>query len=864
MATICIPAAGGVPSAPGPPNFVQDFTVQPSFMHDTDIIDPRWQGSLRVTFGGANEMLPMGSALASFRALYQNRSDGQNFLYFIWRQTADMALDPSSDEIFVGFRFSTNYGRVFRISSYTTTAEVMAQKTFAVSSAYTFAPGAGFTLDSAAPADTHWSVVNTRNWLIGPNDPSTREWAIAMRVPLAQSNEANGVPFTLGDPFSLFFCVNNYNTFASSIDSNLFQSAYPQTALVDLSSPLGPQLPDESLWATFQAGGTATCQQGISLDPADILVAHPSSADDDQVHLIATNTAAQNQLLNTFKVSFMNATGATTGAVGATFRLANWGTQGNIDNPDTWHQVAAGTTSGTPDDTKGTILAPWDLADLTAHQQDYPPFPSAIRLPHLCMLVELEADNTLFSNDSAYQNMNFDTASLLEADAEVGVRGIGPDPFGSSHRTVYLFVQAHNMPVVADPADQRLRDLGSMLWRSRGDLSAVAGSGSGSGNGNGNGSGSGSGSGNGLDLGLVESPFDVLNQFVPTYRVRAFHETGKFVTFKGKRLRLLESQTSFGVYLDHQGALTGWDHQIAGADLVAPNLWRVRVPNNGAARVKVRILAKENATDSLNHGQDALTTDFDKVCLFAKSSLTVSDRVTVTAAGGAPTTIASAGTINVGTDTKIGNVVSASSVQLRDRAHVNGSILSGQGVSLGNSVQITGSVTSQASLRLPNLNLQPAFPATNAGAINLDPATRRTLPAGAYGVVSVKSRATLTLSAGTYFFDSFGIEPQAVVALTSGTAQVIIYVRNDCTIRGTFTNQGGVAPNLFIGVFGGMTQVSLEVPFTGTLVVPNGTLQLATVPSPGFTGAFFASNLIVQPGSAINFVSFAGPPALNT
>jgi len=46
------------------------------------------------------------------------------------------------------------------------------------------------------------------------------------------------------------------------------------------------------------------------------------------------------------------------------------------------------------------------------------------------------------------------------------------------------------------------------------------------------------------------------------------------------------------------------------------------------------------------------------------------------------------------------------------------------------------------------------------------------------------------------------------------------------------------------------------------VVVPNGTLQLATVPKPGFTGAFFAGNLVVQPDNTINLIPFSGMPAI--
>jgi len=45
---------------------------------------------------------------------------------------------------------------------------------------------------------------------------------------------------------------------------------------------------------------------------------------------------------------------------------------------------------------------------------------------HQCVLVTLSGANINFLNDAIYQNMNFDSASLLQREAEISVVGLTP------------------------------------------------------------------------------------------------------------------------------------------------------------------------------------------------------------------------------------------------------------------------------------------------------------------------------------------------------------------------------------------------------------------------------------------------------
>ena len=107
------------------------------------------------------------------------------------------------------------------------------------------------------------------------------------------------------------------------------------------------------------------------------------------------------------------------------------------------------------------------------------------------------------------------------------------------------------------------------------------------------------------------------------------------------------------------------------------------------------------------------------------------------------------------------------------------------------------------------------------------------LAPGSYGDVSVKSRATLRLSPGTFFVNSFSIEPQATVVTDGGP--VFLYIATSMNFKGAIS-AGVFDRNFLVGVVGSGT-VFLETPFTGTIVAPNATIRFAPL-NPGVYDGF--------------------------
>jgi hypothetical protein len=90
----------------------------------------------------------------------------------------------------------------------------------------------------------------------------------------------------------------------------------------------------------------------------------------------------------------------------------------------------------------------------------------------------------------------------------------------------------------------------------------------------------------------------------PTYEVHVYHALKEWTDEKGRKRVRLGAQIPFGYFVDHEGPVWGWDHAIAGlegAELepIAPNYYKVKVPNDGAIKIKTSILAKERADEAI-------------------------------------------------------------------------------------------------------------------------------------------------------------------------------------------------------------------------------------------------------------------------
>jgi hypothetical protein len=153
------------------------------------------------------------------------------------------------------------------------------------------------------------------------------------------------------------------------------------------------------------------------------------------------------------------------------------------------------------------------------------------------------------------------------------------------------------------------------------------------------------------------------------------------------------------------------------------------------------------------------------------------------------------------------------------------------------------------------------FPPVIAENINLEPDRERALQPGRYGDVRVASRSVLLLSTGTYYFDSYQLEPQARLRIDNRAGTAIIYVRGRLVHRGKIESLGQPS-DVLIGSFS-TERIDVGDEMDATLVAPSGQLVLARPPTGAHDGLFFAASVELQGGVRVNATrpSNTGPAA---
>ena len=239
----------------------------------------------------------------------------------------------------------------------------------------------------------------------------------------------------------------------------------------------------------------------------------------------------------------------------------------------------------------------------------------------------------------------------------------------------------------------------------------------------------------------------------------------------------------------------------------------------------------------------------------ASNTLLVADRAQTTSPTTGFVTLVNTGTVQteVGTDTKLGNIISKSPIVIRDRSRVTGDVQSAGTVSLVNGATVSGGVRQNTPITpLQTFSWTVTFP-TPGPAVNLEPDQSRVLAPGSYGDVSVKSRATLRLSPGTFFVNSFSIEPQATVVTDGGP--VFLHRHLDELQRRDLRRR--LDRNFLVGVVGSGT-VFLETSFTGTIVAPNATIRFAPLNPGVYNGVLLRARDRPPAGQCHQFEDVAG------
>ena len=594
-ADICARQAPGVPGQWGiPPN----WTPADTSGFGNQINDPRWNGAAR--FDQLTGLSPEGPTQVGMRVLRNG-----DILYFSFHSIADPngatpatpVSGPSGitnvmDSVLIGLQSSN---------------AALAPKLF-IFGVNSSANGSAQTGASIQKRGWTW---NGTSWIgpdtfaydaqpalwVGTAAADGNPWGINLRL---DTSTIDGAAFPgpykfVAAAWTIAFTdsVQVHDVLSGWPSSSIFKSAHITDA-TQLAAAI--QSPGAS-WGQLRYDTPTPCSGDISLDAMQIFTDNVPSS----------RVRQQPGLTNTFHVEpSWSGLPHPAGKIKAKYKLANWGAQIGVGSnqwqpalgwSDTLAEAGDPSRKDNTNDATGNIVVTCTNGNAT---RPCPAINLSTQNHDQCMFVQLEAvsgNSATFSRDSAYRNMDFENASLLNRAATISIAGL-PARAGSTSRPVYLHVQTINLPreqrkpfELPRAAMQRARQTPPDYPQPPTDLAAPTPA-------------APPPAAAAPPAKLAEQPvlhqtgFERLAAIWPTYRVHAFYEAERWTDPAGVVRVRLESAVPFGYFIDHAGQLWGWDHELVDAEgaklqRIGPDYYRIKVPEGGAVQVKTRVLAQE-------------------------------------------------------------------------------------------------------------------------------------------------------------------------------------------------------------------------------------------------------------------------------
>ena len=244
------------------------------------------------------------------------------------------------------------------------------------------------------------------------------------------------------------------------------------------------------------------------------------------------------------------------------------------------------------------------------------------------------------------------------------------------------------------------------------------------------------------------------------------------------------------------------------------------------------------------------TVDVMQLALLGQQRLVIGDRAKIVKPGGFAMTASMGGqTTKLGVEAKAGTIVSVPNVALADRSTVTGDVISGGTIARGNSVVVTGQSRTAVTLLPAKIFSWTVQFRASSTQVQLEPKASRTLAPGPYANVVVKNGATLTLTTGTYYFDSFDLDPNGKLIVVNDTGPIVVYVRNSIIWHGVLQYLGRAGDLMIVST--GATAFAVESSFDGTIVAPLADVRMGVGNTP-HSGALFARSVQIDPGVTFN------------
>ncbi len=187
----------------------------------------------------------------------------------------------------------------------------------------------------------------------------------------------------------------------------------------------------------------------------------------------------------------------------------------------------------------------------------------------------------------------------------------------------------------------------------------------------------------------------------------------------------------------------------------------------------------------------------EQVMLSGEASIKVGPRTQITEPSRAVFTV-SLGSVSTDGEVRLGSVAARGAVTIGNQATVTGDIVSPVAPHIGDEAQVLGTVRKDplASVRL--LSLKVGFPLVSGSGVVVNSGESRVLASASYLSIRVRAGGKVTLGAGTYYIGTLTVEEGGEIAVPTGSAAVVVYVKDSLHFDGTLAGIADPAPVLVL------------------------------------------------------------------
>jgi len=394
----------------------------------------------------------------------------------------------------------------------------------------------------------------------------SRAWNLEVKVPTSTATGGQEwIDFS--DNFLFYFNVIR----VSSLDATASEFIWPRNA-PEVNGDIYNYAFSPSEWGVGSRSNTEVCK-GVWLKWSDI------GTTNDPFSEIKFTTPPPNNITNTFFATVRNDTEINgmyhmVEDITVRFRIANWGIPGLGD----WTDIPAA-NDGCPDPAdESNPTCPKDIFAAVAGDPGLNVFtlkwkvadadiPDYQANPHQCILAEIDSwSNANIVTKSVYRNMDFVNASSFSRSAEISAKGYGPPPEGRSDHsfTIYVTTRTKESDERSDEKTDQKQPVSALNWAAHG-----------------------------------------------------YRDLGRFIIIDDGSYSITDPVGSFGYVVQHDDLVKEWEHQLAGAEMIGANLYRLSIPAEGVRTITTRIVPIELGrwTISVHSGAavptGAFANDFD-------------------------------------------------------------------------------------------------------------------------------------------------------------------------------------------------------------------------------------------------------------